>query len=194
MSVATISPQQFAELLRSGQRLELIDVRTPVEFQEAHVEGARNVPLDALDPVQLMEARREPSSAPLYVICQSGARAQQACDRIRRAGYANVISVQGGTLACAAAAIPIVRGKGVISLERQVRIAAGLLVLLGVMLAVVVHEGFLGLAAFVGAGLLFAGLTDTCGMGLLLARMPWNRVGGSDRPGCCGAGHGDHGQ
>ena len=70
----------------------------------------------------------------------------------------------------------MVRGKKAMSLERQVRVAAGSLVLLGVALAALVHPGFVGLAAFVGAGLLFAGLTDTCGMGLLLARMPWNRA------------------
>ena len=70
----------------------------------------------------------------------------------------------------------MVRGAKVISLERQVRIAAGLLVLVAVTLGWLVHPAFLGLAAFVGAGLVFAGVTDTCGMGLLLARMPWNRV------------------
>ena len=78
--------------------------------------------------------------------------------------------------ACAQAGLPLVRGKQVISLERQVRIAAGSLVLTGVILGWFVHPIFFGLSAFVGAGLVFAGVTDTCGMGLLLARMPWNRV------------------
>jgi len=68
------------------------------------------------------------------------------------------------------------RGKRTISLERQVRIAAGSLVLLGAVLSLLVHPYFIGLAAFVGAGLVFAGVTDTCGMAMCLARMPWNQV------------------
>src|SRR5690606_9040927 len=102
-------------------------------------------------------------------------RGQQACERFLAAGYSNVVNVQGGTLACIEAGLPIVRGKQAMSLERQVRVAAGLLVLLGVILAWLVHPVFISLAAFVGAGLVFAGLTDTCGMGMLLAKMPWNR-------------------
>jgi rhodanese-related sulfurtransferase len=92
------------------------------------------------------------------------------------AGLTSVANVEGGTLACVEAGLPVVRGKKAISLERQVRIAAGSLVLIGVLLGWLVHPALAGLAAFVGAGLVFAGLTDTCGMGLLLARMPWNRV------------------
>jgi rhodanese-related sulfurtransferase len=88
----------------------------------------------------------------------------------------SVINVEGGTQAWVDAGLPVVRGKKSISLERQVRIAAGSLVLLGAALAWLVHPGFVGLSAVVGAGLLFAGLTDSCAMGMVLARMPWNRV------------------
>jgi rhodanese-related sulfurtransferase len=84
--------------------------------------------------------------------------------------------VEGGTLAWIAANLPVTRSAvKMISLERQVRIAAGSLVLIGVLLGWFVHRGFYGLAAFVGAGLVFAGITDFCGMGLLLAKLPWNR-------------------
>jgi rhodanese-related sulfurtransferase len=86
------------------------------------------------------------------------------------------VSVDGGTQAWEAAGLPIVRGQKTISLERQVRIAAGSLVVLGAVLGYFVHPYFIGLSAFVGAGLVFAGVTDTCGMGMLLARMPWNKV------------------
>ena len=88
--------------------------------------------------------------------------------------FSNVVNVEGGTLAWEKAGLPVVPGKKAISLERQVRIAAGLLVLLGTAFGWFVHPAFLGLSAFVGAGLVFAGVTDTCGMGMLLARMPWN--------------------
>jgi hypothetical protein len=83
--------------------------------------------------------------------------------------------VEGGTLACVEAGIPVVRRRKAISLERQVRIVAGLLVFLGAILGGFVHPAFIGLSAFVGAGLVFAGITDTCGMGMILPRMPWNQ-------------------
>jgi rhodanese-related sulfurtransferase len=174
---AILTPRQLAEALAAGAALDLIDVRTPAEFAEVHLAGARNVPLDQLDPQAL--ARRGAPGAPLYVICQSGGRSRQACARLLKAGLAPVVDIEGGTAACVAAGLPVVRGRKTISLERQVRISAGALVLLGVLLGRLAHPGFLVLPAFVGAGLVFAGVTDYCGMGLLLARMPWNRRAGT---------------
>jgi rhodanese-related sulfurtransferase len=174
MSTSTISPTGLKELVQSGKKVELIDVRTPVEFREVHIENARNVPLDQLNPQAVMQARKE-SSDPLYVVCKSGGRSQQACDKFAQAGFTNVVNVEGGTLACIQTGLPVVRGKKVMSLERQVRIAAGSLVLLGVILSYTVHPYLIGISAFVGAGLVFAGITDTCGMGMILARMPWNQ-------------------
>ncbi len=175
MSVSTILPRELAELCNSGTKVDLIDVRTPMEFQELHVANARNVPLDQLDPVKLMQTRNGSSREQLYVICRSGGRGKQACEKFLAAGYTHVINIDGGTLACEQAGLPMVRGKKTVSLERQVRMAAGSLVLLGAILSWLVHPAFIGLAAFIGAGLIFSGVTDTCGMGLLLARMPWNR-------------------
>lgn len=169
MSVPTITPARLAELASAGA-VTLIDVRTPAEFDEVHVTFARNVPLDQLDPKTV---GTDPA-APVYVVCQKGGRGQKACEKLVSAGFTNATNVEGGTLACVEAGLPVVRGRKTISLERQVRIAAGSLVLLGVGLGFV-HPGFLGIAAFVGAGLVFAGVTDTCGMALLLTRMPWNR-------------------
>jgi rhodanese-related sulfurtransferase len=176
MNMQSVSPNQFAALVREGKQVDLIDVRTPIEYREVHLEAARNVPLDELDPATLMRSRNGDSAAPLYVICRSGGRGKQACEKFIKAGFANVINIEGGTMACVEAGLPVVRGKKAVSLERQVRIAAGSLVLLGVGLGWFVHPGLFGLSAFVGAGLVFAGITDTCGMGLLLARMPWNRT------------------
>ena len=184
MSIATITPQKLADSCREGKKIDLIDVRTPVEFREIHVEIARNVPLDRLDPAGLMQARNGSANDPLYVICRSGSRGQQACEKFVKAGFSNVVNVEGGTLACVEAGLPVVRGKKAISLERQVRIAAGSLVLLGALLGVFVNPAFVGLSAFVGAGLLFSGITDTCGMGLILARMPWNRCEETENS-CC---------
>lgn len=183
MSVPTITPRELDRLRSASKVVDLLDVRTPAEYREVHVEFARNVPLDRLDPAAVSQTRTAPPDGPLYLICRSGSRGRQACEKFLAAGYANVVNVEGGTLAWAEAGLPVVRGKKAVSLERQVRIAAGSLVLLGVGLGLL-HPVFLGLAAFVGAGLVFAGVTDTCGMGLLLARMPWNRVG-EDAATCC---------
>lgn len=178
MSVATITPKQLHERVQSGAKVELLDVRTPVEFREAHVEFARNVPLDQFNAAQLL-SQRNGNDEPLYVICRSGNRARQAAEKIQAAGYANVVNVEGGTQAWDQAGLPIVRGQKAMSLERQVRIAAGSLVLVGAVLGAFVHPYWLALSAFVGAGLVFAGITDTCGMAMLLAKMPWNQVADS---------------
>ncbi|MCC6508585.1 MAG: rhodanese-like domain-containing protein [Pirellulaceae bacterium] len=171
-TTTTISPQQLLAAASTAPNPDLIDVRTPMEYREVHVEFARNVPLDQLDPQALMQSRS--TTQPLYVICKSGGRGRQACDRFHAAGYTNVMNVEGGTQACEQAGLPVVRGKKAMSLERQVRIAAGGLVLIGVGLGFV-NSLFFGISAFVGAGLMFAGITDYCGMGMMLARMPWNK-------------------
>lgn len=178
--VTTISPAELAERLQAGRGVELLDVRTPAEYRETHAEPARLVPLDALDPAAVMQARGGVAGEPLYIICRTGSRGRKACEAFAAAGYRNVVNVEGGTLAWEQAGLPVVRGKKTIALERQVRIAAGTLVLLGTALGALVHPAFLGLAAFVGAGLVFAGVTDTCGMAMLLARMPWNQAGASE--------------
>jgi rhodanese-related sulfurtransferase len=175
MNVTTISPQRLNDITQAGQTVELLDVRTPAEFSEIHVSFARNVPLDQLEKTTISSSWNG-ATQPLYVICQSGGRAKQACEKLMRAGRLNVVSIEGGTQAWDAAGLPVVRGKAMMSLERQVRIAAGLLVFAGTFLGYFVHPYWLGLPAFVGAGLAFAGITDTCGMGMLLAKMPWNQV------------------
>jgi rhodanese-related sulfurtransferase len=170
----TIDVKQLAEKQRSGE-VDLIDVRTPVEFREVHAEGARNVPLDSLDPKQEATRHNGHTAEPLYVICRTGGRSSKAVKKFLDAGIENVVNVDGGTEAWQKAGLPVKHGKKAISLERQVRIAAGFLVLLGAALGYFVHPYFIGLSAFVGAGLMFAGITDTCGMGMLLAKMPWNQ-------------------
>ncbi len=174
MNAPSISAHELLDLWKLGRSINLIDVRTPVEFRERHIDFARNVPLDRLDSASLPKPTYGFGGESVYVICQKGGRGQQACQRLLDAGILNVRNIEGGTLACEQAGLPIVYGKKAISLERQARIAAGSLVLLGAVLAWFVHPAFVGLSAFVGAGLVFAGITDTCGIGMLLARMPWN--------------------
>lgn len=171
-----ILPHELHSLQQRDPSIRLIDVRTPAEYRTAHVPFAENCPLESLDVAALAQTFRDPTSEPLYVICQKGGRGANACLELSAAGLSHVTNVEGGTAAWEHAGLPIVRGKQTISLERQVRISAGVLVLIGSMLGYFVHPYWIGLAGFVGAGLAFAGITDTCSMGLLLARMPWNQV------------------
>jgi rhodanese-related sulfurtransferase len=172
MTVATISP---AELAAVGQPYTLIDVRSPGEFAAIHAQGAHLVPLNRFDPAALPST---PGSAgqPVYFICGSGTRAAIAAEKAAAAGLTEAMVVAGGTSAWVAAGLPVIRGRGAIALERQVRIVAGTLVFTGVALGWFVHPYFYALPAFVGAGLVFAGITDFCAMGLLLAKLPWNRA------------------
>ena len=169
----TISPQRLCDL-HNQSPIELIDVRTPREYEDTHATMARNVPLDRLDPKAVMAARAD-KSRPLYVICKSGGRAGQACEQFIAAGFENVVNVEGGTSAWVNAGLPVMRGRKAVSIDRQMRIVAGTLVLTGVALAYYVDPRFIGLSAFVGAGLVFAGVTDYCPMMKTLSVMPWNQ-------------------
>jgi len=173
-----ISPQELLDRLENNNSIRVIDVRTPAEFGNLHVRNAENIPLDRLDPASL--ASNPGKNGFLYFICQSGGRSKKACDVMSAAGFNRAINIEGGTVACETAGLPVIRGRKAISLERQVRIAAGLLVFSGVLLASfggTTEIKFFGLclAGFIGAGLVFAGITDTCGMGMVIAKMPWNQ-------------------
>ncbi len=181
--MTSIDPRQLHGRRQRGDTLNLLDVRTPAEHAEIHIPGVQLMPLDRLDATQLESANGFAKDQPLYVLCRSGSRAKQAAEKLEKEGFTQCHVVEGGTMAWAAAGLPVNRGaSGVIPLERQVRIAAGLMVLAGVLLAQFVHPAFIWLSGFVGAGLTFAGITDWCGMGLLIARMPWNQRGAGS---CC---------
>ena len=168
----TISPVELQTILAAQPSAPVIDVRTPVEFAEVHVPQARSVPLDELKPGSLQLAKEQP----VYLLCRSGQRATKAAEKFAKEGFTQPVVVAGGTLAWIEANLPVTRSAvKVISLERQVRITAGAIVFTGVILARFVNFNFIWLSGFVGAGLVFAGISDLCGMGLLLAKMPWNK-------------------
>lgn len=178
-----ISASEFANLVLSGQQLDLIDVRTPVEFRALHVTIARNAPLDRLDPNEIEAARNGTASEPLYVVCRSGGRSRQACEKLLAAGVNNVINVEGGTMACVSAGAPVVRGKSAIPLNCQVQIITGVTVVAGAVATVLTSNLYwLSLPILMGAGLVFSGLTNTCAMGTMLARMPWNQIKPEETP------------
>lgn len=180
----TISPKHLHEIVESGKTVDLIDVRTPAEYRSAHVPFARSQPLESLDPWAVIAAR-ELKGEPLYVMCRSGNRSAKACTAFGAAGYADlVVNVEGGLLAWEQSGLPTVKGRYVLPLDRQLRIAIGVLVLLGTVLGYLVNPWFHGLSGFCGAGLVFAGITDFCPLGMMLARLPWNQTSGEPAQ-CC---------
>lgn len=175
---AVVQPAEVVAMLRSEPRLRLLDVRTTGEYESVHIRGAYNVPLDTLS--EHSREIRASVQEPIVLVCQSGQRARRAEEALKAAGLENLHVLEGGIAAWIAAGLPVVRGARRLSLERQVRIAAGALAATGGVLAALVHPAFGWLAAFVGGGLVFAGVTDTCGMAMLLTRLPYNRTATCD--------------
>jgi len=179
----TIAPGELHARVLAGDPFELLDVRTPPEYSRAHVPGARLIPLNTLEAEAFLK-QHQPGE-PLYVLCQGGTRARKAIDKLERAGCNDCVLVEGGTQAWIDAGLPVNRGVSkVLPIMRQVQITVGFISALGALLALLVNPLFAVVPLVMGCGLLFAGLTGTCGMALLLARMPWNRAqtDGSD---CC---------
>ena len=175
-----LSPADLVRLLHERADTRILDVRTPGEFEAEHIDGAYNVPLDTLG--EHGAEIRAGVSAPVVLVCRSGQRARKAEDALRAAQMSNLHVLDGGMNAWSAAGQPVRRGEPRMSLERQVRIVAGALAATGAFLALFVNPLFAAIPAFVGSGLVFAGVTDTCAMGMLIARLPYNRPASCDVP------------
>lgn len=173
----TIDAASLRDLVSSGRGPRLLDVRTPAEFQTAHIPGAYNVPLDLLR--EHREELRNYLTGDVVLVCRSGARATQAKQTFAAAGLSNLRILDGGMTAWRAAGAPVNLGRPRWDLERQVRLAAGSLVLLSILGSVLV-PGLKWVAGLIGAGLTFAAVTNTCAMGMLLGRLPYNRGVGCD--------------
>ncbi len=176
----------------------ILDVRTDMEHAEKHIAQEHiHIPLDQLDAQSLIVEKGLSPDTCIYLLCRSGARATQAAQKFFNAGFYNVKVVKGGIISCeecgqslggygapkntdgavpAGLTSPCRAGCRPIPLERQVRIAAGLLVVLGSLLALFVKVSFVAIPLFVGCGLIFAGITDRCGLALVLTKAPWNKV------------------
>ncbi|MDA2894335.1 rhodanese-like domain-containing protein [Mycolicibacterium sp. BiH015] len=173
MSPATVDVATLKEWLASTNPPRLIDVRTPAEFETQHINGAYNVPLDLLH-----EHRDDIAGHPdqrVVLICRSGQRAAKAAQRLRTAGLGNLCILDGGVSAWEVRGFAVNRGRQRWDLERQVRLIAGLLVATSVLLSAF-FSGIEWAAFAVGVGLTTAALTNTCAMGMLLARLPYNRA------------------
>jgi rhodanese-related sulfurtransferase len=174
---ASIDSTELRDLLRSPVPPRVLDVRTPGEFETAHIAGSYNVPLDLLR--EHRDEIIEHLDQDVVLVCRSGQRAAQAEETLRHAGLANVHILDGGITAWQAKSFAVNRGAARWDLERQVRLVAGAIVLLSILASIFV-PGLKWVAAFIGAGLTFAALTNTCAMGMALAKLPYNRGAACD--------------
>lgn len=174
MNRPTITSDKVNELIINSSSVQLVDVRSASEYNAGHIPNSTNIPYEEVAS-RLSDLSLE---SPIVLICQSGTRACLACDSII-GSRPNVFVLEGGFANWDKLRLPkIVFTNTTWSIERQVRFAAGMLVLLGVSLAVLVNPWYIAIAAFVGAGLTFSGVTNFCGMAALFAKMPWNQTGG----------------
>jgi rhodanese-related sulfurtransferase len=165
-----ISAHDLADQLGS-QRIAVIDVREPMEYASGHIAGSLNVPLSRLHQADLPKG-------PLVLVCQSGNRSAKGVQALLQRGHTHpVADLEGGLPTWQQAGLPVRRLRNApLPLMRQVQITAGSLVLLGLILSNTVAPAWILLSWFVGAGLVFAGVSGFCGMARLLAVMPWNKV------------------
>jgi rhodanese-related sulfurtransferase len=169
---ASVDAATLRELLAAGGSLRILDVRTPGEFETAHIPGAYNVPLDLLR--EHRAELRTHLDDQIVLVCRSGARATQAGQTLAEVGLPNVKILDGGMLGWQHTDAPINRGRARWDLERQVRLAVGTIVLTSVLGSLLL-PGLQWVAALMGAGLTVAALTNTCALGMLLAKLPYNR-------------------
>lgn len=174
---ATVQAADLHRLITAGDAPRLIDVRTPGEFETAHIPGSYNVPLDLLR--EHRDELRAHLGEQVVLVCRSGQRATTAEAALAAAGLPNLRVLHGGITAWQAAGGPIRTGRSRWDLERQVRLTAGSIVLAAV-LASVVFPPAKWVAAFIGGGLAFAAVSNTCAMGMLLSRLPYNRGARTD--------------
>lgn len=158
------------ELQGKSKDRVLIDVRTSGEYSLSKIPNAKNIPLDEIQEfVNDLAAYKT-----VYVHCQSGNRSGKACEKLKELGLTNVVNVEGGLSEWQRFDLPVEKKKGAIPIMRQVLITAGALVLLGCLLAILVHPYFLLLTIGVSIGLLFSGISGACPMAKVLGKMPWN--------------------
>lgn len=172
VSLAMISPQEAYQISAKDPQIKFVDVRSPMEFSQVHIADSVNIPIDMLS-AKIDSLSRSGKS--LIVFCRTGNRSPMAADMLIQSGIHSVKVMNGGITAWQKQKLPVIKGVGGVSLERQVRTIAGSLVLLGILLAWAVNPWFIAISLFVSCGLIFAGVTDNCLMGMLLMKLPYNK-------------------
>ena len=164
---------EINELLDGGGECQVIDVREFSEFNSERIADAQLMPLSNFEK----HADEIDHTKPVYLMCRSGNRAKNAAEKLASKGFTDIHVIEGGMVAWAGANLPVVKGESKVwSLERQVRFTAGLIVLTGILLGALISPYLILISVFVGGGLMFSAATDTCAMGMILARMPWNKA------------------
>lgn len=171
-AIEMISPKDAYALVSKNPQVKLLDVRSALEFNETHLKDSINIPIDMLN---LKMNSLNQTGQSYIVFCRTGNRSPMAADMLLQSGISSVKVMEGGLTRWQKEKLPVIKGQGGISLERQVRIIAGSLMLLGIILAWLAHWAFIFISVWVACGLIFAGLTDNCLMGMLLMKLPYNK-------------------
>lgn len=167
-----ISPEDVQALISKNPQIKLLDVRSALEFSEIHIRDSINIPIDMISS----KIKGLSQSGQSYItFCRTGNRSPMAADMLLQAGISSIKVMQGGMTAWQKQKLPVIMGNTSVSLERQVRIAAGLLILFGIVMAQLAHGGFIWVSIWVACGLIFAGITNSCLMGMMLMRLPYNK-------------------
>ena len=171
-SMEMISPREALALIQKDSQVKLLDVRSVLESSQVHIKDSINVPIDMLSAKinDLIQSKQS-----YIVLCRTGNRSPMAADMLMQSGIHGVKVLQGGMTRWQKESLPVIKGEGGISLERQVRLIAGILVLLGILLSWFVHWAFIFISIFICSGLIYSGLSDNCLMGMLLMKLPYNK-------------------
>lgn len=181
MSIQTIDVNELSNRMKQDAHAILIDVRSPAEYDAAHVDRSVLLPLDRLAAVQV-EALRHGDDAPVYVMCKAGVRADQACRKLAAEGVGNLVLVTGGLDAWRGQGLPVICGKPAgMPVMQQVQLTIGTAVVAGAALAWFINPAWVVLCAAMGAGMMMAGMTGLCPLASLIGAMPWNKATES----CC---------
>jgi rhodanese-related sulfurtransferase len=184
-SAITISPKEAFDAVSNDKNNILLDVRTSMEYDEKHIDAAVNIPIDQLSS---RSGELAATGKKYILVCRSGHRASLACEKLASSGIRGLKVMDGGIERWEKEKLPVVKGKQFISLERQVRVIAGSFILFGIFLSWAVDPVYILIPLFVSCGLIYAGVTDSCCMGALLMKLPYNRrsySGESGRGKCC---------
>jgi rhodanese-related sulfurtransferase len=176
----TVTAADFVDKMNRKEDMVILDVRTDVEWNAEHLNGTIvHMPLHTLNEKSVERLQSIAKSKPVYILCRSGGRARQAFQFFASHGMTNLHIIEGGIDGCKSCDAKT-ECRDVISLERQVRILAGTLIVAGISAGLMLTPLAFALSAFVGAGLIFSGITGKCGIALILARAPWNRDPGAE--------------
>lgn len=173
MALKHCDAKELHEVMKDGQSIQIVDVREMPEYAADRISASANVPLSQLKS----HADRVSRERPIFLVCESDSRANQAGRKFEAMGFNDLTVLKGGLNSWRKESYPLETGQAAVwAMDRQVRFTAGLVILWGIIFSYLIHPLFVLISIFIGAGLVFSAVTDWCGMAILLGKMPWNRV------------------